>query len=147
MDPASAIAIATASFSVIKKGFSLSKDVHSMAKDIGKFMDAIDNINNTHKEEKKKKYGSVSEEALETYAAKKRAEAMQNELRNFLIGTYGMNAWNDVLRIQAQIRKSRIAEKERKFRQMKLIAEIVIGIIIGLIGFAMLLAFAMYLKG
>jgi hypothetical protein len=30
---------------------------------------------------------------------------------------------------------------------MKLIAEIVIGIIIGLIGFAMLLAFAMYLKG
>jgi hypothetical protein len=147
MDPASAIAIATTSFSVIKKGFSLSKDVYSMTQDIGKFMDAIDNINNTHKEEKKKKYGSVSEEALETYAAKKKAEAMQNELRNFLIGTYGMNAWNDVLRIQAQIRKARIAEKERKAKQLKLIAEILIGTIIGLIGFAMLLAFAMYLKG
>jgi len=147
MDPASAIAIATSSFAIIKKGFALSKDVHAMTKDIGKFMDAIDDINNTHKEEKKKKYGSVSEEALQTYAAKKKAEAMQNELRNFLIATYGMNAWNDVLRIQAQIRKSRIAEKERKAKQLKLIAEIVIGTIIGVIGFAMLALFAMYLKG
>ena len=146
MDPASAIAIATSSFAIIKKGFALSKDVHAMTKDIGKFMDAIDDINNTHKEEKKKKYGSVSEEALQTYAAKKKAEAMQNELRNFLISTYGMNAWNDVLRIQAQIRKSRIAEKERKAKQLKLIAEIVIGTIIGVIGFAMLALFAMYLK-
>ena len=146
MDPTTAIAIATTSFAVIKKGFALSKDVHSMASDIGKFMDSIDAINNTHKEEKKKKYGSVSEEALYTFAAKKKAEKMQNELRNYLIAHYGMNAWNDVLRIQAQIRKARIAEKERKARQMKLIAEIMFTIIMFALGLGMLFWFAMYLK-
>lgn len=146
MDPATAIAVATTSFAVIKKGFSLSKDVHTMASDIGKFMDSIDAINNTHKEEKKKKYGSVSEEALHTFSAKKKAEKMQNELRNFLIAHYGMNAWNDVLRIQAQIRKSRIAEKERKARQMKLIAEIMFAVIMVALGLGMLFWFAVYLK-
>ena len=48
MYPATAIAIATASFSALKKGFSLSKDVYALAGDIGKFMDAIYSLNNVH---------------------------------------------------------------------------------------------------
>jgi hypothetical protein len=30
---------------------------------------------------------------------------MENELRNFIIGQYGVNAWQDIIRIQADLRK------------------------------------------
>ena len=59
----------------------------------------------------------MEEEALETFGAIKKAKAMEEELRNFLIATYGLNAWNDLLRIQAKIRKQRKEEAERKRRQ------------------------------
>jgi hypothetical protein len=146
MDPASAIAIATASFSALKKGFSLSKDVYAMAGDIGKFMDAIDAVKNNHKDEKKK-YGSVGEEALETFVANKRVEKMEAELRNFLIAHYGMNAWQDVLKVQAKIRKERLAEKNRKEAQIRQIIEIFFLIVGTLISLSFLFWFAMYLKG
>ena len=146
MDPATAIAIATASFSALKKGFSLSKDVYSMASDIGKFMDAIDSVKNTHKEEKKK-YGSVGEEALQTFISHKKAQEMENELRNFLIANYGFNAWQDVLRIQAKIRKERIAMKEKRKKQIQQAVEIAFIILVGTVGLLSIYLFAMYLKG
>jgi hypothetical protein len=146
MDPASAIAIATASFTALKKGFSISKDVYAMAGDIGKFMDAIDSVKNVHKEEKKK-YGSVGEEALQSFVAHKKAQEMENELRNFLIGNYGFNAWQDVLRIQAKIRKERIAMRERRKRQIQQMVEIAFITLGGAVGLIGIYLFAMYLKG
>tara|TARA_B100000902_G_C27279897_1_gene901082 strand:- start:43 stop:483 length:441 start_codon:yes stop_codon:yes gene_type:complete len=146
MDPISAIAIATSSFAALKKGFSLSKDVYTMANDIGKFMDAIDSVKNVHKEEKKK-YGSVGEEALKSFVAHKKAQEMENELRNFLIANYGFNAWQDVLRIQAKIRKERIAMRERRRRQIQQAVEIAFLILVGCVGLAGIYLFAMYLKG
>ena len=146
MDPGSAIAIATASFTALKKGFSLSKDVYAMAGDIGKFMDAIDVVKSNHKDEKKK-YGSVGEEALETFVANKRVEKMEAELRNFLIAHYGMNAWQDVLKVQAKIRKERLAERNRKEAQIRQIIEIFFLIVGTLISLSFLFWFAMYLKG
>ena len=146
MDPASAIAIATASFTALKKGFSLSKDVYAMANDIGKFMDAIDSVKSNHKEQKKK-YGSVGEEALQTFVANRKAQEMENELRNFLIANYGFNAWQDVLRIQAKIRKERIAMKEKRRKQIEQAVEIAFIILIGALGLLGIYLFAMYLKG
>ncbi len=146
MDPISAIAIATSSFAALKKGFSLSKDVYTMANDIGKFMDAIDSVKNVHKEEKKK-YGSVGEEALKSFVAHKKAQEMENELRNFLIANYRFNAWQDVLRIQAKIRKERIAMRERRRRQIQQAVEIAFLILVGCVGLAGIYLFAMYLKG
>lgn len=118
MDPATAIALAGTAYQAIRKGFAVSKEVHSMSKEIGQFMNAIETIKKGH-ETQRKKYGSVEEQALETYAAQKKAAAMEAELRNWLIAHYGMNAWQDVLRIQGQIRKARLAEKERKRKQIE----------------------------
>lgn len=145
MDPASAIAIATASFAALKKGFSLSKDVYAMANDIGKFMDAIDSVKTNHKEQKKK-YGSVGEEALQTFVANRKAQEMENELRNFLIANYGFNAWQDVLRIQAKIRKERMAMKEKRRRQIQQAVEISFIVLVATIGLLGIYLFAMYLK-
>lgn len=92
-----------------------------MSGDIGRWMSAIQSVKEGHDKAKGRRFGSVEEEALETYAAKKKAEKMENELRNFVTGQYGFNAWQDIIRIQGQLRKARIAERKRKAEQVETI--------------------------
>ena len=113
MDPITAIGIATTAYSAIKKGFEVGKEVESMAGDLGRWMNAIHAVKNEHNKAKGRRFGSVEEEALETFAAKKKAEQMENELRNFIIGQYGVNAWQDIVRIQADLRKKQQEEQIR----------------------------------
>ncbi len=117
MDPISLLGIATTAFSTIKKGFEFGRDAESMIKDIGRFMHSIDDLKHTHDKFKKRKFGSVEEESLETYVALKKARKMEDELRNFMIASYGVNAWNDILRIQAQLRKERQEEIARRKKE------------------------------
>ena len=123
MDPVSAFAIATSAYQAIRKGFQIGKEVESMAGDIGKWMNAINHIKDGHDKAKGRRFGSVEEEALETFAIKKKAEKMEDELRNFIIGNYGLKGWNEIIRIQASIRKERLAEKRRRERQIQQIIE------------------------
>ena len=44
MDPASAMALASASFATIKKGFAIGRDVESMMSDIGRWMGALSDL-------------------------------------------------------------------------------------------------------
>jgi len=121
MDPITALAAATTAFNAIKKGFSVGRDVESMSKDLGRWMGAIQDVKDGHKKNKGRSFGSVEEEALETFAAKKKAEQMERELRNFVNLSHGPSAWNEVIRIQASIRlkkKEAIAEAKRKQRRM-----------------------------
>ena len=119
MDPISLLGIASSAFQTIKKGFEFGKDAESMMKDIGRFMHSVDDLKNSHDKSKKRKFGSVEEESLETYVALKKAKQMEDELRNFMNANYGLDAWNDILRIQARLRKERKeaiarAKKERE---------------------------------
>ena len=114
MDPITAIGIATTAYSAIKKGFQVGKEVESMAGDLGRWMNAINAVKTEHSKAKGRRFGSVEEEALETFAAKKKAEQMENELRNFIVGQYGMNAWQDIIRIQADLRKKQKEEADKK---------------------------------
>ena len=123
MDPVSAFAIATSAYQAIRKGFQIGKEVESMAGDIGKWMNALNQIKDGHDKAKGRRFGSVEEEALETFAIKKKAEKMEDELRNFIIGNYGLKGWNEIIRIQAQLRKERLEEKRRKERQIQQIIE------------------------
>ena len=106
VDPISAFGMATAAFNAIKKGFEVGRDVESMYGDIGRWMTSCETVN---KEAKKAKTSgmSVEEEALEVFAHKKKIQAMEQELRTFVNMSHGPNAWNEVLRIQAEIRKKR----------------------------------------
>jgi|TARA_R110001592_G_scaffold152823_1_gene380668 hypothetical protein len=121
MDPVTAIGIATTAYKTIVSGFKVGKQVESMSKDLGRWMGAIQAVKEGHKKKKSRSFGSVEEEALETFAAVKEAERMERELRNFVNLSHGPNAWNEVLRIQAQIRKEKkeaILEERRKQRKM-----------------------------
>ena len=131
MDPITAFGVATTAFNAIKKGFQVGRDVESMSKDLGRWMGAIQDVKEGHNKKKNRVFGSVEEEALETFAIKKKAIAMENELRTFVNYSYGPNAWNEVLRIQADIRKQKkeaIEEAKRKKAQM--IENIILGVLV-----------------
>ena len=124
MDPVTALATASTAFSLIKKGFQMGKDVESMYGDIGRWMGAVSDVNHAAKMSKnpplfKKLFAgsSVEQEAMDAFAAKKKAEAMEDELRSWINLTHGPNAWQDLLKMQVKIRKQR---QETLYKQAEL---------------------------
>jgi hypothetical protein len=153
MDPASAMALASASFATIKKGFAIGRDVESMMSDIGRWMGALSDLDQAEKEAKnppifKKLFGgkSVEQEAMEVFAAKRKAQAQREELKQWISLTLGMSAWEDLLRTEAKIRKQRqetlYAQREKRRKFVEILAwTIMIGA-----GSAVLVTFVMLLK-
>ena len=128
MDPVTAFGVATTAYKTIVAGFKVGKQVESMSKDLGRWMSAIQAVKEGHSKKKNRMFGSVEEEALETFAMKKKAIAMENELRNFVNLNYGPNAWNEVIHIQAQIGKQKKeAELEAQRRQRQIVENTIIG--------------------
>ena len=128
MDPVTAFGVATTAYKTIVAGFKVGKQVENMSKDLGRWMGAIQAVKEGHSKKKNRMFGSVEEEALETFAMKKKAIAMENELRNFVNLNYGPNAWNEVIRIQADIRKQKKeAELEAQRKQRQMIENTIIG--------------------
>ena len=116
MDPMSLIAVASTAFNAIKSGFEHGREIESMAGDIGRWMGAIKDVKEGAAKKKKKTYGSIEEAAFEEFAALKEAERMENELRQFVNMNYGPSSWNEIVRIQAQIRvreQEEIAQAKR----------------------------------
>ena len=143
MDPVTAIAAATTAFNVIKKGFDMGRDIESMYGDMGRWMGAVSDVNQANKVAKnpplfKKLFAgsSIEEDAMNAFAAKKKAEEMENELRSYVNLVYGPNSWNEILKLQVKIRKDR---QEQIYAQQEMQAYVlnVIGIIIASIVFVL----------
>tara|TARA_R100001510_G_C7600880_1_gene167501 strand:- start:16 stop:453 length:438 start_codon:yes stop_codon:yes gene_type:complete len=142
MDPVTALGVATTAFNTIKKGFSIGKDAQSMMADVGKWMSAIESVKNPSTK-KVKIVGNVEQEALDQFAAKKKADAMETELKNYILATFGMKAWDDLLRLQGQIRKKRKLEIAYQKKQREdIINAIIVFVGIGVGGFGLIFAFA-----
>ena len=142
IDPITAVATATAAFNTIKQGFAVGREVESMAGDLGRWMSAVSDIKKADEYNKKpplfKKLfasGSVEEEAMEIFMAKKKAEDMRNQLKQIITLTRGMGAWEELLRTEGEIRKKRQRLiYDQKERQRKLIEGILIAFLILLVG-------------
>ncbi len=155
MDPITALATASTAFNVIKRGFQASRDVESMYSDIGRWMGAVSDINQAEKMSKnpplfKKLFAgsSVEQEAMDAFAAKKKAEAMEDELRSWINMVHGPNAWADLLKMQTKIRKQRqeqmYAQAEFRSRVINIVGIILLCTILG--GVIMYIGYLFYLK-
>ena len=109
-----AVSAATSAFNTIKKGISVGRDIEDMAGSLSKWMGAVSDIKKAEEYNKKpplfKKLfaaGSVEEEALEIFMAKKKAEDMREQLRQIIQLTRGHNAWNELIKTEADVRKKR----------------------------------------
>src|SRR5210317_2528976 len=128
MDPVTislAMGIATKSFEAIKAGSAAARDIEQMSGDIGRWMGAVSDVDNAEKQAKNPplfgklfKAGSIEEAAMAAFAAKKKLEEQRYELKIFLNMTYGPQAYDDLLKMEGQIRKQR-QETIYKQQQMR----------------------------
>ena len=145
LDPVSALATASTAFSVIKKGFEVGRDIEQMAGDISRWMSAMSDLSEAEHQAKnppifKKLFASksIEQEAIEIFAAKKKAENMREELKQYISWTMGQSAWEELIRMEGQIRKQRQetlyaqARRRRKFIEIVSII-ITFGIAVGLL--------------
>lgn len=121
IDPAT-IALATTAFGLIKRGFAAGRDIETMAQDVSRWMGACHDIEKAHGKAKSRRFNkSIEEEALETWAALKKIKQQREELRLYML-SINPQAWNELVRLEGQIRKQRIAEEaERRRRQEEII--------------------------
>ena len=121
------ITTAMAAFSAIKAGVSAGREIASLGKEIGKMFDAIDDVKNQHNKKKSSPFRSVNEEALETFMHKQQAKDMENNLREIIIHTRGLSAWQELIRLRGQIREERkAAERAAKKQRQETIEAIAI---------------------
>lgn len=145
MDPITALGVATTAFNTIKKGFDVGRNAESMMSDVGRWMSAIESVRNPQTK-KVKKVANVEQEALDQFSAKKKADAMERELKNYIIATFGMKAWDELLRIQGQIRKKRKLEiAYQKKKQEELVQAIIVFVGIGIGGVGLIFGFVHFL--
>ena len=127
MDPVTisvAVGVASKAFSAIKAGFAMGRDIEQMSGDIGRWMGAVSDVDNAEKQAKNPplfgklfKAGSIEEAAMAAYAAKKKLEEQRYELKVFLNMTHGPGAYDELLQMEGQIRKQRIAEEAERRRK------------------------------
>lgn len=133
-----AVTGATAAFNTIKHMIAAGRDIESCMGDVSRWMKMASDVDQAEKQSKnpplfKKLFaaGSVEEEALQAYAAKKKLEAQRQELKTFLNMSYGPQAWADLIQLEGRIRKQRqeAIYKQQEMRR-KIIEIIAAGILI-----------------
>ena len=95
-------------------------------------MSAVSDIDKKEKSAKKppifrKVFGSVEQEALEAFAAKKKLAEQRYELEQFIKFSHGHKAWEELLGMEGKIRKAR---QEQLYRQQEIKDRIIEGIFI-----------------
>tara|TARA_B100000085_G_C18517461_1_gene502240 strand:+ start:562 stop:1041 length:480 start_codon:yes stop_codon:yes gene_type:complete len=156
VDPVSAMAIAGAAFSALKKGVSIGRDIESMGRDLSRWMGAVSDIDRAHHEAKnppifKKLFNgaSVEQEAIELFTQKKQLENQRDELRKLISAMCGPNAWQELLRMEAEIRKRRketlYAQREARKHLIEIISIFIL--ILTVCGFFMFILYLWYNRG
>jgi hypothetical protein len=153
MDPVTAMATASAAFTTIKKGFSVGRDVESMMSDIGRWMGALSDLDQAEREAKnppifKKLFAgkTVEQEAMEVFAAKRKAQAQREELKQWISLTLGPSAWKDLVATEGKIRKQRQESLYKQREKRRKFIEVIAWIVLLSIGATVLTLFVILLK-
>ena len=149
-----AVATASTAFNGIKRAFAAGKDLESMSQDLSRWMGAVSDVDAAHKSAKnptmfRKVFsgGTIEQEAIEAFTAKKKLEEQRYELKQFLMFTHGSKAWDELLAMEGQIRKRRQKEiYDRKIFREKVISIVAVTIVVA-VGSVVLIGFIYTLMG
>jgi len=135
IDPITAFAAAQTAVTAIKKGIQLGKDIGGISGDLAKFAGAISDIDFAHKSAENQPwyavlFGGTGPSAMDIFAKKKQAEALRAEIKQYIQFGYGQSAWEELLRIEAQVRKERQKTLYRKAEIKQTIIEWTVGVLV-----------------
>ena len=139
-----AVSGATAAYNGIKKAITMGREIEDLSSQLSTWMKAVSDVDNIHKNANNPSTfdrlfnGSVEEVAIESFASKKKLQKQREELKNFLVGHYGLQAWDDLIREEGRIRKARQEAIYAKQEQQRMVRDYTIMGIASLIGFSAL---------
>ena len=145
MDPVSCVMMATGAFKALKGAIGAGKDLQEMTGQLATWGKAFSDFTNLEEREKnppfwKKTFkGSDEETAIEIFANKKKMEEMRREIKEHITWHYGKSAWDEVLQIEASMRRRRKEELYKKQERIDAIINFSIGGVIFILGGGLLL--------
>jgi hypothetical protein len=150
MDPVTIIGGATVAFNAIKKGLAVGKDLQDMHGQLSQWAGAMSDLGQAEKKAKNPPWwkslgGSVEEEAMAVFAAKRKAESMREELRQYISFTMGPSAWDELVATEAKIRKQKKDQEYRKAEMIETIITWTLGALMFLIASALISAVLYYI--
>ena len=124
-----------------------------MASDIGRWMGALSDLEVLQKEAKnpplfKKLFQgkSVEQEAMEVFAAAEKSQQQRTDLKNMIGMMYGHSKWEQLLKTEANIRKSRAETVHLQRQRRRKFVEIVAFVLMGLLATGLLTGLVLLLK-
>ncbi len=130
------------------------RELEAMSQDLSRWMGAVSDIDNAHKSAKnpsllKKVMNgkSIEQEAIEAFSAKTQLEQQRNDLRTFIQYSHGQSKWDELLRMEADIRKRRQKEVYDKQKFKEKVITIVALVIVLSVGIGLLGLFVYSLMG
>lgn len=150
IDPLTAVGLATSAYNAIKQGVSVGRELQDMTGQLSQWGKAFSDFNFAEDQAKNPPWyqfkGSDTSTAIEIFAQKKKMQEMRKEIKNYISWTYGPSAWDEVLQIEAKMRKQRKDEIYRKEQLKRQIIEVTLALLLAAAGFAAL-AFLIYFVG
>ena len=149
MDPVTIISGATVAFNALKKGFAIGKDLQDMSSQLTQWAGHMSDLGQAEKQIKNPPWwktlgGSVEAEAIEVFAAKRKAEQMRKELKDYISFTMGPSAWDELVATEAKIRKQKKEQEYRKAEMQEAIITWTVTSLLLALGFGTL-GFIMYM--
>ena len=144
MDPVTIIGGATVAFNALKKGFQVGKDLQDMSGQLTQWAGCMSDLAYAEQKNKNPPWwkalngGSVEAEALEIFTAKRKAEAMRQELKDWISFSMGPSAWDELVATEGKIRKKKKEQEYRKAEIQEAIVTWTLSILIIITGAAML---------
>lgn len=153
IDPVSAIGMAAAAYRGIKSAIDTGKELHDMAGTLSQWSTAMSDLDFSHKQAQnppmfKKLFGAsqIEQNALEIWGHKQKAKEMREEMKTHISFYYGPSAWEEIVRMEGQMRKKRAAEVYAAEERKQLIIEWLVGGSIAFVG-VLVLTFVFWLIG
>ena len=141
IDPISAIGMATAAYRGIKSAIDTGKELHDMAGTLSQWSTAMSDLDFSHKQAQnppmfKKLFGAsqIEQNALEVLGHKQKAKEMREEMKTHISFYYGPSAWDEIVRMEGQMRKKRAAEVYAAEERKQMILEWIVGGSIAAVG-------------
>ena len=148
LDPVTAIATASAAFNALKKGIEVGRELQDMGSQLAQWAGAVSDLDFLAKKAEDPVWwrvgSNVQAEAMEIFAAKKRIQSQRDELKTYIQYSYGQSGWEELLRIEAQVRKRKQATDHRRAEMKELLITITIvglALLAGISGLALLAYF------
>jgi len=144
VDPVTIIGGATVAFNALKKGFQVGKDLQDMSGQLTQWAGCMSDLSFMEAKNKNPPWwkalngGSVEADALAIFTAKRKADSMRQELKDWISFSMGPSAWDELVATEGRIRKQKKEQEYRKAEMQEAIVTWTLSIMIILTGAAML---------